>query len=123
MIGRLILRGLVVVLAFGVAVGVALAVLLALGAMWVGDELRAAAPHDPLFRHGGATAFGVVLFTGFVAPALTALPALWRWLWGRCCACGLGFTTCWRAARRSPPSRFWPVCRQTAYLTCPRANT
>lgn len=75
MIARLILRGLVVVVAFGLAVGVALAVLLALGAMWVGDELRAAAPDDPLFRHGGAAAFGVVLFTGFVAPALTALPA------------------------------------------------
>jgi hypothetical protein len=74
-IARFILRGLVVVLAFGIAVGVALVVLLALGAMWVGDELRTGAPHDPLFRHGGATAFGVVLFTGFVAPTLTALPA------------------------------------------------
>ena len=75
MIGRIIWRGIVVVVAFGLAAGVALAVLLALGSMWVGDELRAAAPNDPLFRHGGAAAFGVVLFTGFVAPALTAIPA------------------------------------------------
>jgi len=74
-IGRIIWRGIVVVVAFCVAAGVALAVLLALGSMWVGDELRAAAPNDPLFRHGGAAAFGVVLFTGFVAPALTAIPA------------------------------------------------
>jgi len=73
-IGRIIWRGIVVVVAFGLAATVALAVLLALGSMWVGDELRAAAPDDPLFRHGGAAAFGVVLFTGFVAPALTALP-------------------------------------------------
>jgi len=75
-IGRMIWRGIVVVVAFGLAAGVALAVLLALGSMWVGDELRAAAPDDPLFRGGGAAAFGVVLFTGFVAPALTAIPAL-----------------------------------------------
>lgn len=72
----MILRGIVVLVAFCVAVGVALAVLFALGAIWVGDELRAAAPDDPLLRHGGAAAFGVVLFTGFVAPALTALPAI-----------------------------------------------
>jgi hypothetical protein len=74
-IGRMIWRGIVVVAAFALAVIVALAVLLALGSMWVGEELRAAAPNDPLLRHGGAAAFGVVLFTGFVAPALTALPA------------------------------------------------
>ena len=76
MISRYIWRALVVVVAFFVAVAVALAVLFALGSMWVGDELRAAAPGDPLFRHGGAAAFGVVLFTVTVTPALTALPAL-----------------------------------------------
>lgn len=76
MVARMIWRGLVVVTAFCVAVLVALAVLFVLGAMWVGDELRAAAPSDPLLQHGGATVFGVVLFTGLVAPALTALPAL-----------------------------------------------
>jgi hypothetical protein len=75
-IGRTLMRALVVIVAFCVAVGVTLAVLFALGALWVGDELRAAAPDDPLLQHGGATAFGVVLFTGFVAPALTAVPAV-----------------------------------------------
>jgi hypothetical protein len=73
---RYVWRALVVVVAFGIAATVALAVLFALGSMWVGDELRAAAPHDPLFRHGGATAFGVVLFVATVTPAMTALPGL-----------------------------------------------
>ena len=75
MIGRIIWRGFVVVVAFCVAAGVALAILLTLGAMWVGDELRSVAPGDPLLRHGGAFAFGAVLFTGTIAPAITALPA------------------------------------------------
>jgi len=69
-------RALVVVVSFGIAATAALAVLFALGSMWVGDELRAAAPHDPLFQHGGAAAFGIVLFAVTVTPALTALPAL-----------------------------------------------
>lgn len=76
MIARLFWRLIVVVVAFCMAALVALVVLFALGSMWVGDELRAAAPHDPLFRHGGAAAFGALLFTGFVAPSLTALPAI-----------------------------------------------
>lgn len=77
MILRYVWRALVVVVAFGVAATVALAVLFALGSMWVGDELRAAAsPGDPLFAHGGATAFGIVLFATTVTPALTALPGL-----------------------------------------------
>lgn len=77
MILRYVGRVVWVVVAFAVASIVALAVLFALGAMWVGDELRAAAPpHDPIFSHGGATVFGIVLFAGTVAPALTALPAL-----------------------------------------------
>jgi hypothetical protein len=46
-----------------------------LGAWWVGDELRAAAPHDPMLRHGAAPVFGMVLFVGTVTPALTVLPA------------------------------------------------
>jgi hypothetical protein len=75
-IGRLIWRSIVVVVGFCVAAGTALAVLFALGALWVGDELRSVAPDDPLLQHGGATAFGVLLFSVFVAPALTALPAL-----------------------------------------------
>ena len=64
-----------VVTAFCIAALVALAVLFALGAIWVGDELRAAAPNDPLLEQG-APIFGVVLFVGTVGPALTALPAL-----------------------------------------------
>ncbi len=77
MIGRLIWRALVVVVSFFVAVAVALAVLLALGSMWVGDELRAAArPNDLIFAHEGAAVFGLVLFATTVMPALTALPGL-----------------------------------------------
>lgn len=75
MIGHVVWRGFVLVFAFAIAGAVALGVLLTLGSMWVGDELRAASPDDPLLRHGGATAFGIVLFTGTVAPAMTALPA------------------------------------------------
>jgi hypothetical protein len=70
-----VLRGIWVVLAFGLAALIALAVLFALGSFWVGDELRAAAPHDPVLHHG-ATVFGMVLFAGTVGPALTSLPAL-----------------------------------------------
>lgn len=64
-----------VLTAFLIAAVTALGVLLALGAIWVGDELRAAAPDDPLLVKG-APIFGLVLFTGTVGPALTALPAL-----------------------------------------------
>ena len=76
MIINAILRVIWVAIAFLLAVGAALAVLFALGAMWVGDELRAAAPHDPMLRHGVDRIFGVVLFVGTVTPALTVLPAL-----------------------------------------------
>ncbi len=77
MILRYVVRVVWVVIAFALASAVALAVLYSLGAMWVGDELRAAAPpHDPILSHGGATIFGIVLFAGTVTPALTALPAL-----------------------------------------------
>ena len=61
---------------FCLAALAALAVLFALGAMWVGDELRAAAPQDPMLHHGAAPVFGVVLFASTVAPALTSLPGL-----------------------------------------------
>ena len=50
--------------------------LFALGAIWAGDEIRAAAPNHPLVRHGGESALGFVVFAGTVAPALNALPAL-----------------------------------------------
>ncbi len=75
MVLKTILRGIWVVLAFGLAAFTALAVLFALGALWVGDELRVAAPHDPVLHHG-APVFGAVLFAGTVGPALTSLPAL-----------------------------------------------
>jgi hypothetical protein len=71
-----VLRGIWVILAFCFAASAALAVLFALGAIWVGDELSAAAPHDPMLHHGAAPFFGLVLFAGTVAPALTSLPAL-----------------------------------------------
>jgi hypothetical protein len=72
---RTIFRMLWVVVAFCLAVAVALAVLFALGAMWTEDALRAAAPDDPLLRDG-APIFGMVLFAGTVSPALNALPGL-----------------------------------------------
>ena len=75
MIVRTIFRLLWVALAFCIAAGIALAVLFALGAFWVGDELRAAAPDDPLLREG-APLFGAFYFTAAVAPSLTVLPAL-----------------------------------------------
>jgi hypothetical protein len=75
MISRIIFRAILVAVAFCVAALAALAVLFGLGAIWAGDELRAAAPNDPLVRDG-APIFGLVLFAGTVGPALTALPAL-----------------------------------------------
>jgi hypothetical protein len=71
-----ILRFTWVLIAFLLAVSAALAILFALGAMWVGDELRAADPYDPTLRHGADRIFGLVLFAGTVGPALTILPAL-----------------------------------------------
>jgi hypothetical protein len=76
MILKTIFRMLWVTIALMLAVGAALAILFALGAMWVGDELRAAAPHDPVLQHGADRIFGIVLFVGTVTPALTILPAL-----------------------------------------------
>ena len=75
MILRTFFRMAWVVTAFLVAIAVALAVLFALGAVWVGDELKEAAPHDPMLQQG-APVFGMVLFASTVTPALTALPAL-----------------------------------------------
>ena len=76
MILSTIFRMIWVAIAAMLAIGAALAVLFALGAMWVGDELRAAAPHDPMLRYGADRIFGVILFAGTVTPALTILPAL-----------------------------------------------
>ena len=75
MILTTILRAIWVVFAFLIAVSVALAALFALGGMWVGEELRAAAPGDPIFQTGGNW-IGAYLFAGTVTPALTILPAI-----------------------------------------------
>ncbi len=76
MIVRTLFRIVWVVVAFFLAALAAVFVLFALGAIWAGDEIRAAAPNHPLVRHGGENALGFVLFAGTVAPALNALPAL-----------------------------------------------
>jgi hypothetical protein len=70
-----IFRVLWAAIAFLLAVAIAVGVLFALGAVWVGDELRTAAPYDPMLRHGAAPVFGMVLFASTVTPALTVLPA------------------------------------------------
>jgi hypothetical protein len=75
MITRTILHALWAAIVFLFAVAVALGLLFVLGALWVGDELRAAAPHDPILQHGAASVFGMVLFVGTATPALTVLPA------------------------------------------------
>ena len=76
MIVRTVFRVLWATTAFIVAASLALCALFVLGAIWVGDELRAAAPHDPMLRQkGAAQVFGIVLFAGTVMPALTVLPA------------------------------------------------
>ena len=74
MIVRTIFRLLWAATVFVFAVGVALGMLFALGALWVGNELRAAAPNDPVVAMG-ANWFGIALFVGTVTPALTVLPA------------------------------------------------
>ncbi|MBK5196808.1 MAG: hypothetical protein JJE37_00800 [Methyloceanibacter sp.] len=76
MIVRTLFRILWVVVAFFLAALAAIIVLFALGAIWAGDEIRAADPNHPMVRHGGQAALGFVVFAGTVAPALNALPAL-----------------------------------------------
>jgi hypothetical protein len=71
---RTIFRALWAATVFIFAVAVSVGVLFVLGALWVGDELRAAAPNDPVLAMG-ANWFGIVLFVGTVTPALTVLPA------------------------------------------------
>jgi hypothetical protein len=75
LISRIIFRGILVVVAFFVAVAVALVVLFALGAIWAGNELSAAAPQGSVM-HQAAPIFGIFVFAGTVAPALNALPGL-----------------------------------------------
>jgi hypothetical protein len=75
MISRIIFRTILAVFAFFVAALVSVAVLFALGAIWAGNALSAAAPQDSVMQHA-APIFGAVLFAGTVAPARNALPGL-----------------------------------------------
>ena len=46
-----------------------------LGALWVGDELRALAPNDPVLAAGSGW-MGAAIFVVTLVPALTIVPAL-----------------------------------------------
>ncbi len=75
MIFKTILRWMWVVIAFGIAVSIALVVLFSMGIYWLGDEIRAGAEGDEFLWHG-AEVFAAIFFTTAVVPALTALPGL-----------------------------------------------
>ncbi len=68
MVLRTIFRMAWVAIAFLIAALASLAVLFALGGTWAGDELRAAAPNDPVVRDS-APIFGMLLFARTVGPA------------------------------------------------------
>ncbi|WP_108682448.1 hypothetical protein [Methyloceanibacter sp. wino2] len=136
-IGHFVWRGIVVVVSFCVGVGVALAVLFALGSVWMGDELRAIAIEDPQFRafvlqdpvlqdpqvqRSVAMAFGAVVFIGTVGPRSPPCRPSPPPSSGRSRASARGCTTCWPGARRSPPFRSSPAQRPTR-PRCPRATT
>ena len=67
MILRTIFRMAWVAIAFALASLASLAVLFALGGTWAGEELRAAAPNDPVVRDS-APIFGLLLFARTVGP-------------------------------------------------------
>lgn len=75
MISRIVFRAILVVVAFFLAALVSVTVLFALGAIWAGNELSAAAPQESIMQKA-APIFGAVLFAGTVAPALNVLPGL-----------------------------------------------
>ena len=75
MITRTILRVLWAATVFVFAFAVTLGVLFLLGALWVGDELRALAPDDPVLAAGSGW-MGAAIFAVTVVPALTIVPAL-----------------------------------------------
>ena len=75
MITRTIFRVLWAATVFVFAFVVALGVLFLLGALWVGDELRALAPDDPVLAAGSGW-MGAAIFAVTVVPALTIVPAL-----------------------------------------------
>jgi hypothetical protein len=75
MITRILFRVLWAATVFVFAFATALLVLFLLGGLWVGDELRALAPHDPLVAAGSGW-IGAAVFAFTVVPALTLVPAL-----------------------------------------------
>ena len=75
MITRTIFRVLWAATVFVFAFAVALGVLFLLGGLWVGDELRALAPQDPVLATGSSWV-GAAIFALTVVPALTIVPAL-----------------------------------------------
>jgi hypothetical protein len=72
---RLITRVLWAATVFVFAFAVALGVLFLLGGLWVGDELRALAPQDPVLATGSSWV-GAAIFALTVVPALTIVPVL-----------------------------------------------
>jgi hypothetical protein len=75
LITRTIFRVLWAATVFVFAFAVTLGVLFLLGGLWVGDELRALAPHDPVLAAGSGWV-GAAIFALTVLPALTIVPAL-----------------------------------------------
>ena len=75
MITRTIFRVLWAATMFVFAFAVTLGVLFLLGGLWVGDELRALAPDDPVLAAGSGWV-GAAIFAFTVVPALTIVPAL-----------------------------------------------
>ena len=73
--GAVLLRGLVLLFAFVVAMFVAISTLFVMGTFWTGKALREAAPGDPLIDVI-SDPLGIVFFASLVTPALTALPGL-----------------------------------------------
>jgi len=73
--GAILVRGLVLLFAFFVAMFVTVATLFVMGAFWTGKALREAAQGDPLLEVM-ADPLGIIFFAGLVTPALTALPAV-----------------------------------------------
>ena len=84
MITRTIFRVLWAATVFVFAFAVTLGVLFLLGGLWVGDELRALAPQDPVLATGSSWV-GAAIFALTVVPALTIVPALVAVIIGEAC--------------------------------------
>lgn len=72
---RMLGRALVIVLSFAIAAVVAVIVLFVLGSAWAGGAIHEFAEGDPLLEDVSGF-LGIIVFTGAVGPALTALPGL-----------------------------------------------